>query len=99
MFHKIILLEECFTTFLTSELFCPIVIFFVPGQNVTVGKGGLAYLAGEWSFSRVCSDVVTEFTWFTELLLALLTRQVLFIAMDSFDMFVQPFGYYHLVAN
>ena len=99
MFNQIVLLKERFATLFTCELFCPIVIFFVSGKNVTIGEGGITDITGVWPLPRMCPDVVSEFTGFTELLLTLLARQVPFIAMDGFYVFIQPFGHNHLVAD
>ena len=88
MFHQIVLLKERLATLLAGELFRAIVIFFVPGQNVTVGEGCITNVTRVRSLPCMSPDVVAELTWFTELLLTLLTGEILLVAVDSFDVFI-----------
>ena len=64
MLNKIIFLQERFATLFAGKLLRPVVVFFVPGQNVTVGEGGVTDVAGEGALPCVGSYVVTELTWF-----------------------------------
>ena len=88
MFHQVVLLQERLSTLVARELFRAIVILFVPGQNVTVGEGCITDVTCVRSLPRMSPDVVAELTWFTELLLTLLTGEILLVAVNSFDVFI-----------
>ena len=80
--------------FLTGKLLGTLVVLFMPGQNMAVGKAGITDIAGEGSLAGVGSDVILQLTGLGKLLITILIFTLVgpLVPVDRFNVLIEPLG-------
>ena len=80
--------------FLTGKLLGTLVVLFMPGQDMAVGKAGITHIAGEGSLAGVGSDVILQLTGLGKLLITILIFTLVgpLVPVDRFNVLIEALG-------